>query len=152
MPRNHPNGLAALRAELASHVSTHSNLSERLAKIGREIEALEAEFAKFEGGAGNGVRRRGRRARVAKATKRRAPRGRKGSSKGPSAKGQDLASVLLKVLGGASKPMGIAAIAEAAKKAGYKSSSPAFPRIVGMRLSTDKRFKRAGYGEYTVAK
>ena len=57
-----------------------------------------------------------------------------------------------KALTGASKPMKIADIAAAAKSAGYKSASPNFVRIVGMRLSTDKRFKRAGYGEYKLSK
>lgn len=60
--------------------------------------------------------------------------------------GQDLRSILVRVLGAANKPMGIPELAAAAKKAGYAKSSATFPRMVGMRLSGDKRFRRAGRG------
>ena len=79
-------------------------------------------------------------------------RAKRGGGKGKRAGGADLASVMEKALTGASKPMKIAEIAAAAKSAGYKSASPNFVRIVGMRLSTDKRFKRAGYGQHKLSK
>ena len=149
MPRHASNGLAALRAQLASYHQSHTNLQKRVAQIGEELAAVEADLARVSGGETGGGERRGRPAKVKTG---HAARSGKGTGQGGRVKGQDLASILVKVLGGASKPMGIPAIADAAKKAGYKSSSPAFRRIVGMRLSTDKRFKRAGFGEYQLAK
>jgi hypothetical protein len=46
--------------------------------------------------------------------------------------------------------MGVAEAAEAAKAAGYKSSSDNFKNIVNQALITDKRFKRVGRGQYTA--
>ncbi|MFN0205211.1 MAG: hypothetical protein ACKVS6_02725 [Planctomycetota bacterium] len=66
--------------------------------------------------------------------------------------GEDLASYITSVLGGSKSAMGIADVASAVKKSGYSSSSPAFTRIVAIRLSTDKRFKRVERGMYTLAK
>jgi len=65
--------------------------------------------------------------------------------------GEDLASVLEQVLRTSGKPLGIPAIVIAARRAGYVTSSPSFPRIVGMRLGDGKRFRRVGRGVYTVA-
>jgi hypothetical protein len=136
-----------------------SKLADRVAQIGRDIDSVESELSAFGPGGGRRGRRRGRPAGAAKGMGKRGRRARggkkggarKGGGKGQRVKGQDLASIIVKVLGRSTKPMGIADVAAAAKSAGYKSSSPKFVRIVGMRLSTDKRFKRAGYGEYTLA-
>lgn len=45
----------------------------------------------------------------------------------------------------------ITAIVEDVKKGGYKSKSPSFDKIVSLRLSQDKRFKRVSRGVYTLA-
>jgi hypothetical protein len=64
---------------------------------------------------------------------------------GRRAKGEDLASKIGLVLKGS---MSIPQIVTAVKKAGYKSSSPSFARIVGMRLGDKRKFKRVRRGVY----
>lgn len=64
---------------------------------------------------------------------------------GRRAKGEDLASKISQVLKGS---MSIPQIVSAVKKAGYKSSSPSFARIVGMRLGDKKKFRRVSRGVY----
>jgi hypothetical protein len=164
MARTKTSGLSSLRALLDSYRKAQSSLVARVAQIGRDIESVEAELRGFEGGrsarkvgrprrgrgAAKGARKRGRKMASRGGAAR--SRGAKRLGQGNRAKGQDLASLMAKILGGAGKPMGIPEIAAAAKKRGYRSSSPAFPRIVGMRLSTDKRFKRASFGKYQLSK
>src|SRR5262245_66583842 len=79
-----------------------------------------------------------------------ARRGKRGG--GRRAKGQDLASMIRKFLATAARPVGIPAIVEGVKRLGYKSSSPSFARIVGMRLGDRKNFKRTGRGQYLLRK
>jgi hypothetical protein len=81
-----------------------------------------------------------------------AKKGAKRAGGGRRPAGEDLASYISNVLGSSKSPMGIADVASAVKKAGYASSSPAFTRIVAIRLSTDKRFKRVERGTYTLAR
>src|SRR5688500_5987033 len=109
-------------------------------------------------GAADGARRgrppgSGRKTgRRAAATSEPAKTGRKGkrAGMGRRPKGEDLGSVLVKVLQGASKPMTIPELVAGAKKAGYASSSPSFSRIVGMRLGNKKMFKRVARGQYSA--
>lgn len=90
--------------------------------------------------------------KAAKAGKGKAKGGKKRAGGGRRPAGEDLASYIADVLGSSKGPMGIAAIASAVKKAGYKTGSAQFKGIVAMRLSTNKRFKRVSRGMYTVAK
>lgn len=59
----------------------------------------------------------------------------------------NLADALLAVLTGAT--MGVTEVAEAVKKAGYKTSSPNFRTIVNQTLINSGKFKRVGRGLYT---
>ncbi|MBI3817082.1 MAG: hypothetical protein HY286_00195 [Planctomycetes bacterium] len=81
-----------------------------------------------------------------------AKKGAKRAGGGRRPAGEDLASYITSALGSARSALGISDVASAVKKAGYQSSSPAFTRIVAIRLSTDKRFKRVERGMYTLAK
>jgi hypothetical protein len=142
--------LAAIRAALRNHKSRATAMQARVGGILAQIEELEQELAGAqEGRASNGRRGRRGRGRVAKTTARprRAARG-----AGRRKQGEDLNTYIAKVLGGSSKPMGIAEITAGVKKAGYVSSSASLPKIVGMRLSGSKQFKRAGRGKYQLAK
>ncbi|MBL8694771.1 MAG: hypothetical protein JNJ88_11805 [Planctomycetes bacterium] len=76
----------------------------------------------------------------------------KGLGQGRRPKGEDLVSVMAKILSARKSPMRVTEVADAAKKAGYQTSSPSFVRIVGMRLSMDSRFKRTSWGYYTMKK
>jgi len=144
--------LSDIQSALQRHRSGYAGLQAKVDKIGRLMAAVEAEVATL----GAGGKRRGRppgSGRKAKAAAKpaRARRGRP-TGAGRRAKGEDLNTFLAKVLSGSSKPMGIADIASGAKKLGYKSSSPSFAKIVGMRLGGSKQFKRAGRGLYAIAK
>ena len=128
-------------------------LKSRLAQLRAEVEVIERALATVSGN-GSPARRgpgRPRKAQVASITPTRSSSASKGSGKGRRAKGQDLASMMERAMTG-KKPMGVADIASAVQKSGYKSSSPAFKKIVAMRLLDKKRFRRVGRGMYASVK
>jgi hypothetical protein len=146
--------LADIQKALRSHRTDYSGLAAKVDSIGRMIAETEAELVRVSG---DGAARMGRRAgrgigRVARIAAPVAGRRRKAKGAGRRAKGQDLATFLTKVLSSSRKPMGIAEITAGVKKAGYVSSSASLPKIVGMRLGTNRAFKRAGRGLYQLAK
>jgi hypothetical protein len=51
---------------------------------------------------------------------------------------------------GANGKLTVAEAADAVQAAGYKSKSKAFKKVVGITLSTDKRFRRVRRGVYAV--
>jgi len=128
-------------------------LRSRLAQIRAEAEVIERALATVSGNGSPAHRGPGRPRKVhtASITPTRSSGASKGSGKGRRAKGQDLASMMERAMTG-KKPMGVGDIASAVQKAGYKSSSPAFKKIVAMRLLDKKRFRRVGRGMYASAK
>ena len=145
---------AGIQGLVAAFEDGAAALRNRLAQLRAETAVIERALASVTGN-GTPVRRGpGRPRKVetsAMATTTPAPRATRKAGKGRRAKGQDLASMIEKVLAGA-KGMGIAEIVEGVKKAGYVSSSPSFARIVGMRLMDKKKFKRVDRGVYAMAK
>jgi hypothetical protein len=147
--------LPQLANALAAHRTAAASLWARVEGVLGSITELESELAAAGGAVaarrgrppGSKNKPKGRAAKPAKAWRRGRPTG-----AGRRAKGEDLNTFITKVLAGASKPMGIADITSAVKKAGYVSSSDALPKIVGMRLSGNRAFKRAGRGMYVLVK
>jgi hypothetical protein len=122
---------ADLRAELQRREKeqeqarvTREQLVEELTAVERRIAELGGEVARPKGRRGPGRRRRG-------------------------GGGASLPQVIEQVLGG--KTMSVAQVAEAARAAGYRSSSENFRQIVNQTLAKNAdRFKRVGRGQYTV--
>ena len=146
--------LASITSALNMHRSRYSDLMARVADVERSLTAAESALASISGNGATGKRRgrppgSGRKA-GAVVKPARARRGRP-TGAGRRAKGQDLATFITKALSGTSKPMGIAEITAAVKRAGYVSTSASLPKIVGMRLGGNRAFKRAGRGLYKLA-
>lgn len=123
---------ATLRAELERRVKEQERARATREELLEDLKAIERKIADL-GGA------------VAR------PRGRRGPSRGQRGPGggASLPDVLQQVLAG--KTMSVAEIAEAARAAGYKSSSDKFRQIVNQTLAKNaNRFKRVGRGQYTV--
>ncbi len=122
-----------LEAELARREKEAQKLARKREKLIDEVAAIDAEldelgFSGVSGGRGTGTKRGGSRKRPKNDT--------------------PLPDVLAKVLKG--KTMGVTEIAEAAEKAGYKSSSANFRNIVNQTLlKHPKLFKKVGRGQYT---
>lgn len=114
-------------------------LRNKFASVESVLDGVEREIAGLSNGHSNG-----------NGKARRGPRGRGRGGRRPA--GQDLASVIHAVLSKSRLPMRIPAIGEKVKAAGYVSSSPAFLRIVGLRLADKKRFKRISRGLYEAVK
>jgi len=144
---------AGIQNLVAEFQSSAAALQRRLAELRAETAVIERALA-ATGANGAPVRRgpgRPPKAMSVAMPKVSAARATRGAGKGRRAKGQDLASMMVSAMS-SGKPMGAADIADAVKKAGYQSSSPAFKRIVAMRLLDKKRFKRVGRGMYSIAK
>ncbi len=150
--RSSGNGLISL-TDLQSLVGAYKA---QTATLRRKLEGVDTEMAHIEaalasilgGGTSRGAARPARGSSAKRAAGAKAGRRAGGRRK----KGQDLSSMIEGVLAKSSSPMGIPAIVSAVKAAGYRSSSPSFARIVGMRLGDRKRFRRAARGMYEVAK
>jgi len=159
----------ALRLELARRESGAGKLAKKHAKLAKQLAALEAQLSDLGGSpaalprakAGRGPGRpKGSR------NKKKGKVGRpKGSGRKPGrpakAKGgkgrkrakneMTLPEAILKNVGvGATVSPADAAVA--AKKAGYKSSSPNFGMMVANALAKDGRFKRLERGQYQRVK
>ncbi len=115
--------LAGRKADLSEKMRERTRLMKRL-------EQLDADIRRLGGSGGR--------------------RGRAGG--GRSRNENSLLETLENVLRSAGKPMKIAEIAEAAVKAGYRSSSANFRGIVNQTLIKDKRFSSASRGVYQLKK
>jgi hypothetical protein len=109
----------------------------------RQLESLNTEIAGIESMDGPGS-----------APPRRGPGRPKGSGKGGRGRGRDgnkqtLSMLLHSLLRG--KTMSVPEMAQAAKKAGYKSKSKNFRMVVGLTiLKNRKMFRRVTRGQYTA--
>ena len=133
------------RSMVGSLAALRDKLTTQLESINAVIDELESLVGNVDGvaplrgpgrpkGSGRGRKRRGRG--------RGRGRGRRGNE-------QSLASVLQSVLRG--KTMNVADMADAAIKAGYKSTSKNFKTVVGLTLLKSKRmFRRVSRGQYTA--
>lgn len=129
--------LSSLASTLKSYRSRHGDLLAKLAGVERAINCAENELAEIHG------------ERVAPSAKASRRRGADSPGRGRRGPGNDLVSRLHAILKKHGKPMGLQALADAVKRDGYASSSPAFPRIVAMRVGGDKkRFARVARGVY----
>jgi hypothetical protein len=145
--------LAELQALIAQRAQAElKGLSARRAELVAELAELDAAI----GAAGGAPAKRGpgrppKAAGAAKGAKPGRRKGRRGGAgkRGPRGDG-GLQAMIRKVLGEASEPMKLAAIAEKVLAAGYETSSTRFAVIVGQRLSEMKDVKKAGRGLYTM--
>jgi len=111
---------------LKSLRSKKQDLMRRRAKLQKELSEIDETVAKIDG-AGGGMLSRPRNAKP-------------------------LAQVAQEVLKDLGKPMRVADIADAALKAGYKSSSASFRAIVNQLLIKDKQFVSTERGFYGLKK
>jgi len=172
--------LASIQAALRTHRARASALQSRIDEIRTQIEDVEGEVQTLlsTGGrraasgrglraaSGRGLRAasgRGLRAasgrglRAASGNGRRrgrrhAARGavrgmRRGAGRRP--RNESLEAFLRKAMSGG-KAMGIPELTVAVKRLGYASSSKNLSKIVGMRLSNRKQFKKVGRGQYKL--
>jgi len=125
------------RREKGAHklAAKRDRLIEQIAEIDAELEELGYEA---ETPAPTNGRRNGRNGRTARGGSRKRPKN-----------DQPLTEVLQKVMKG--KTMGVTEAAEAAKNAGYKSSSASFRNIVNQTLlKNPDLFKKIERGQYTA--
>jgi hypothetical protein len=149
-----------LRRELARRERGAGKLQKQHAKLSARLAALEADLADF--GVGGTSPRRGRKpGRPAgkrgpgrpKGSKNRGPgrpKGSKNKAKGKRVKNElSLVEAILKGVR-AGSTVSPADAGAAARKVGYKSSSPNFGMMVANALAKDSRFKRIGRGQYRL--
>lgn len=121
--------LSALESIMESRRSELNKLRKQRTKIQRELNAVDRQIDKIEGGGGGG---RGGNGRVRNA--------------------QSLNDTIDQVLREGGKPMKVGDIVDAVKAAGYRSSSANFRGIVNQTLIKDKRFNAPERGLYQVKK
>jgi hypothetical protein len=114
---------------MESRRSELNKLRKQRTKIQRELNAVDRQIDKIEGGGGGG---RGGNGRVRNA--------------------QSLNDTIDQVLREGGKPMKVGDIVDAVKAAGYRSSSANFRGIVNQTLIKDKRFNAPERGLYQVKK
>ena len=134
--------ISELTQEMQRRARDIDKLEERRAKIMAEVDQLDAELDQLRSALG----------RTSAPTRGRPRKSQSGRKPAPGRRPKNtrkLPEVLQEVMAG--KTMGVAEAAEAAKAAGYKSSSDNFKNIVNQALITDKRFKRVGRGQYTAS-
>ncbi len=123
-----------LEAELARREEEAQKLARKREKLIDQVAAIDAELDELGFSGAGGASRKG--------AKRGGPR-RRPRNDAP------LPDVLAKVLKG--KTMGVTEIADAAEKAGYRSSSANFRNIVNQTLlKHPKLFKKVARGQYTA--
>jgi len=130
--------ITELSREMQRRARELDKLEKRRQKAIAEVDQLDAEINELRKVLGHS----------ASAGGGRRASGRKGGTGKRPRNERKLPDVLQEVLSG--KTMGVSEAAEAAKKAGYQSSSENFKNIVNQALITDKRFKRVGRGQYTA--
>ena len=118
--------LAALASIMDSRRSELSKLRKARTDAQRELDAIDRQIHKIEGGSGRG-------------------NGRARNSK-------SLNETLADVLKSSGKPMTVGDILEAVEKTGYRSTSDNFRGIINQTLIKDKRFAAASRGVYQLKK
>jgi hypothetical protein len=104
-------------------------------------DALNCQIAELEGLGG---------AKATAVARRKKPGRKKAGRRAMKpARAGSLISALMDALGANGK-LTVAEAADAVQAAGYKSKSKAFKKVVGITLSTDKRFRRVRRGVYAV--
>jgi hypothetical protein len=161
MPRGKRRGRAGRRGRpsLLSSIAT-ADLQQELERrkgmlddLVRQRDALNAELEALGGSAGgeNGSMQRRRPGRPAGSGRRGPgrPPGARSSGRGRPRKEGGLVSTLHQVLSGNS--MSVSDVADAVKKAGYKTKSPNFRTIVNQALLANKNlFRKVDRGVYTA--
>ena len=136
---------ADLRRELARREAGASRLQAKHAKLAKRLAAIEAELADL------GVAAPARRGPK---PGRRGPGRPKGSKNKPKTgrRAKNEMSLLEAIVSGlrVGSTVSPAQAGQAAKKAGYKSSSPNFRMMVAHQLATAPVFKRMGRGQYLL--
>jgi len=127
-----------LKKEIQSQRRKLKKLRKRRRVLAVQLTAVDRKIASLAGEAPP-AKRHGRKARKARKGRRR------------RATGTPLIAYLEKVLAGAKGGLRVKAIVPAVVKAGYKSHSKDFYRIVASTLR-DKKFKKLGRGVYTLAR
>ena len=145
--------MAKLRLAKASVEDLKKEIGRRQRKLPTLIaarDALNRQIAELEGlgDVKPPVKRRKKAARRKAARRVVKPAVVKRATVGPARAGS-LSSTLAEALGAKGK-LTVAEAADAAQAAGYKSKSKDFQNIVGMTLSTDKRFRRVRRGVYRL--
>jgi hypothetical protein len=142
-----------LRRELARRESGAAKLSAQHADLSKQMAALEAELADL------GVDAPARRGRKPGRMGKRGPGRPKGIKNKPGkvgrpkgSKNKNAMSLVEAILKGvrAGSTVSPAEAGAAAKRVGYKSSSPNFGMMVANALSKDGHFKRIERGQYQV--
>jgi hypothetical protein len=159
--------LADLRRLVDEKMAAVDKLSTRRDEIEAQLAEVDAELAAAGANGAMPAARRGP-GRPPKSAMRRGPGrppkarrrpgrpakvGRPTSKRGrpPKAKGSSpLHDMISGVLKAASEPIKLADIAEKVKAAGYKTKSPNFAMILGLRLSEMKDVKRVERGVYAM--
>jgi hypothetical protein len=144
-----------LRRELARREKGAGKLQKQHAKLAARLAAIEADLAGLGIDAAPAGRGPGRPAGKRgpgrpKGSKNRRP-GRPKGSKNKRAKNElSLVEAIVKGVR-AGSTVSPADAGAAARKVGYKSSSPNFGMMVANALAKDSRFKRIGRGQYRLA-
>jgi hypothetical protein len=154
--------VSALRRELARREKGAGKLQKQHAKLASQLAALEADLADLgmDGAPARHTRKPGRPAGSAKrgpgrlkGSKNRGPGRPKGSkNKAGGKRAKNAMSLVQAILKGvrAGSTVSPAEAGAAARKLGYKSSSPNFGMMVANALSKDSHFKRIERGQYQV--
>ena len=132
-----------LLAEIERRQAQAAAISSQRDAIARQVAELDRQIVNLGGELGSRKRRgrpRGSKNKASgTAAGKRTQRGRRGG----------LADVLHGLLQG--KTMSVPEMAQAVKKAGYKSKSKNFPNVVGITLTNHRNmFKRVSRGQYTA--
>src|SRR5262245_7622454 len=138
----------AIRRELARREAGAGRLAKRRSKLAKQLAALDAELADL---GADGAPRRGRP--PGRKPSRRGPGRPKGSKNKRRAKRAKNPMSLIEALvagvrKGATGPPAEAGVA--AKRRGYKSSSPNFGMMVANALAKAPQFKKVGRGQYVL--
>lgn len=135
--------ITELSREMQRRARDLDKLEQRRAAKMAEVNELDSEIDELRRALGHAPS-----SRAGRPASGRPARGRRGGTGRRPKNEQKLPDVLARVLKG--KTMGVTEAAEAAKAAGYQSSSANFRNIVNQALITDGRFKRVGRGQYTA--
>lgn len=131
----------AIAAELARRQNEAPALRDREAELMAELDDVRSQLAGLDVAPARGRRRGGGRGPgrpVGGRTGRKRPRN-----------DANLETYLARVLKG--KTMGVTEVANAVKRAGYKTTSPNFRTIVNQTLIRSDKIKKLARGKYTAA-
>jgi hypothetical protein len=152
--RGRPSALASLpvTALLSEIDRRKTDMQARCDDLATQIATVDDEIAELGSldGAGTGGRTRGRRGPGRPKGSRNKPTAhRRDKGRGRGGNEKSLPALLHGLLQG--KTMSVPEMADAAKKAGYKSKSKDFRNVVGLALFGNKKlFKRVSRGQYTA--